>query len=272
MKTLLIDSDMLLYRMACACQETSPFNPELVIKACPVETWSNIELRVKQCVELAQAEFPDEEIKVVHCLSPKEKTFRYDLFPEYKANRKDTVRPVLLGEMRDKLCKETIVQMWDSLEADDVIGILADGEDTIVVSSDKDLKQIESYHMSLSYPEFIDYFDEESGVKFFLTQCIAGDPTDGYYGVPGIGMAKAKKLLEKEGYTWETVVSAYTGAMSPKTHKGKKIESYNLGLTEDDALLTARMAYILKEEDEYNKDTKEVTYWHPANWTGWIQG
>ena len=264
MKTLLFDSDMLIYRMASACQENSPFNKEIVTKACPIETWSTIELRIKNCVELAQAEFPDEEIKVVHCLSPQGKTFRYDLFPDYKANRKGVVKPILLGDMREKLQKEHHVEMWDNLEADDTIGILADGENTIIVSSDKDLKQISTYHMSLSHPEFIDWFDVEYGNKFFLKQCIAGDPTDGYYGVPNIGMKKAEKLLEEQGYTWETVVYAYENAMSPKSIKGKKVESVNLGLTEEDALLTARMAWILKDKKEYNEGT--ITYFNPADW------
>lgn len=265
---LLFDADMLIYRFCCACQEDSPFNKELVLKACPTETWDTIQMRVKQCVELASAHF-DESIEVVMVLSPKEKTFRYDLFPEYKANRKDIVKPVLLSEMYKKIQKEYHTEIWDNLEADDVLGVLADQGNTCIVSNDKDLKQIETNHMSLSEPEFIEY--SYYGEQFFLKQCIAGDSTDGYYGVPGIGMKKAEKILNAKGWTWDTVVSCYTEAMSPKTKNGKKVESVNLGLTEEDALLNARMAYILKEKEEYNSEAGTVNYWTPDTWTGWIE-
>jgi hypothetical protein len=58
--------------------------------------------------------------------------------------------------------------------------------------------------------------------------------------------------------------------MSPKSttvtteggkKRTKKLKSYNLGLGEADALLTARCAYILRNEDEYDKDTGEVKLW-----------
>ena len=257
--------------MCSACQENSPFNKELVIKADPEETWDVIQMRVQQCVDLAYAEF-NEPIEVVMCLSPREKTFRYDIFPDYKANRKDTVRPVLLGDMREKIQKEYTTHIWENLEADDVLGILADSENTIIVSSDKDLRQISTYHMDLANPEFIEWETEEDGYKFFLTQCITGDSTDGYYGVPGMGKAKAKRILEERGYTWDTVVECYTEAMSPKSKNGKKIESYNLGLTEEDALMNARLAYILKEKEEYNESENKVKCWYPSDRDRRVQG
>ena len=36
-----------------------------------------------------------------------------------------------------------------------------------------------------------------------------GDQTDGYGGVPGIGVKRAIALLDKDGYTWDTVVKAF---------------------------------------------------------------
>lgn len=264
---LLFDADMLIYRMCSACQENSPFNPELVIKACPIETWDVIQQRVKQCVDLVTAEF-DTKVEVVMCLSPSGKTFRYDIFPDYKANRKDTVRPILLGAMNKKLKEEYHVEEWANLEADDVLGILADGENTIICSGDKDLRQISTYHLSLAHPEFVEWVTPEEGYKFFLKQCIAGDSVDGYRGVGGIGIKKAEKILETEGYDWETVVHTYESAMTPKTIKGEKVEPVSQGLTEEDALMTARLAYILQKEEEYNEQEARVEYWNPSdrNW------
>ena len=269
MRTLLFDADMLIYRMCAACEERSPFNKEILLKADPEETWRAIQLRVSECLDFAQAFF-EESVEVVMCLSPTGKTFRYDVDENYKANRKGVVKPVLLGEMRDKLFAEYDVRMFERLEADDTLGILADGDNTIIVSEDKDLLQIESWHMKLSEPEFTRYVADTEGLEMFFEQCISGDPVDGYYGVPGIGKKKAQKLLRENGYSWDTVVSTYTGAMSPKSKNGKKIESYNLGLSEEDALVTARLAYILKKEEDYNEDEVKIKGWDPGNKPCWI--
>ena len=86
----------------------------------------------------------------------------------------------------------------------------------------------------------------QDAADFHLVQTLAGDSADGYMGVKGIGEVTARKLMDKKGYTWETVVGAYEKA----------------GMTEDDALLTARLAYILHDKDS-NEKTKEITLWTP---------
>ena len=75
-----------------------------------------------------------------------------------------------------------------------------------------------------------------------------GDTTDGFSGLKGCGPMTAKKLLEKNGATWKTVVDAYEAK----------------GFTADDALMTARLARILQHGD-YDFDTNEVTLWNPTN-------
>jgi len=67
------------------------------------------------------------------------------------------------------------------------------------------------------------------GAKWHLIQTLAGDQTDGYSGVPGIGIKRAVALFEEDGYTWKTVVKAFE----------------DKDLTEDDALMNARLARIL---------------------------
>jgi 5'-3' exonuclease len=54
--------------------------------------------------------------------------FRYELYPQYKANRKDKPRPTHLD-----VCKELLVKQWkckvtDGIEADDALGIEQDKE------------------------------------------------------------------------------------------------------------------------------------------------
>ena len=76
---------------------------------------------------------------------------------------------------------------------------------------------------------------------------MAGDNTDGYAGVPGIGVKRAVALFEEKGYSWKTVVEAF---------KEK-------GLSEDIALENARLAKILTTED-YDDEKMEPILWNPS--------
>ena len=86
---------------------------------------------------------------------------------------------------------------------------------------------------------------EEYADYFHLYQTLVGDTTDGYPGLKGIGDKRATALLEKEA-SWETVVKAYEKA----------------GETEEDALVQARLARILRASD-YNFETREPILWSP---------
>ena len=66
--------------------------------------------------------------------------------------------------------------------------------------------------------------------------------------MPGIGVKRAETLFNKEGYNWATVVKAFE----------------DKGLTEDDALLNARLARILTIED-YDTERQEPKLWTPSD-------
>jgi DNA polymerase-1 len=265
---LLFDGDMLAHRMSAAVEERSPFNKDIIVKADPEEAWNCIELRIQECERIAWEAF-EEDTEVVLCFSSP-RNYRKDVNPEYKSNRKGKEKPVVFKEMVERCKRNYDYEEWDGIEADDVMGILQN-ENTIIVTGDKDLLQIKGHHMNLINPEAdLKYVTESEGMKLFYEQCLSGDSVDGFYGCPKIGKKKAKDILEKDGYTWSTVVKTYEAAMSPKTQtvttdsgakRIKKLKQYNLGLGEADALLTARCAYILRNEDEYNKDTGEVKLW-----------
>ena len=130
------------------------------------------------------------------------------------------------------------------LEADDAMGIYATQHPgNIIVSPDKDMKQIPGKLYNLEDTITI---TPEEGAKWHLIQPLAGDQTDGYSGVPGIGVKRAETLFNKEGYSWATVVKAFT----------------DKGLTEEDALLNARLARILTIED-YETEQQEPKLWTP---------
>jgi 5'-3' exonuclease len=75
---------------------------------------------------------------------------------------------------------------------------------------------------------------------------MSGDQTDGYAGIPGIGIKKAEILLDTNGVTWQTVVDAF---------KAKDLD-------ESVALQNARLAKILQVED-YDFDKQEIKLWSP---------
>ena len=141
----------------------------------------------------------------------KGKTFRDDLYPEYKANR-----PPMPTELRSQI--ESIhaivrglgfeVLVVGGVEADDVIGTLAErakeaGLDVLVCTGDKDMAQLVGDHVAmvnnLDDPEL-----DAAGVraKFgvppesivdYLT--LVGDSVDNVPGVPKVGPKTASKWL-----------------------------------------------------------------------------
>ena len=170
--------------------------------------------------------------------------YRYDIFPNYKSNRKNTRKPLGLKALREWAIESYDSRVFPRLEADDVCGIMATEDPTFVaVSGDKDFGTLPITWYNMLRDEMRSVTPEEAD-KFHLIQTLAGDPTDGYMGVKGIGTKTAEKILEKDGYNWETVVATYEKA----------------GLTEDDALVTARLARILRASDY---DGVDIKLWTP---------
>ena len=120
--------------------------------------------------------------------------FRKEIFPEYKANRKDKVPPIWLQQCREYLVTEWNAIVSDGCEADDLLGI-NQTDDSVICSIDKDLLMIPGKHYNFVKNEWFDqnYFQ---GMKHFYTQLLMGDRSDGIPGVAGLGKVKAARLLE----------------------------------------------------------------------------
>ena len=122
-------------------------------------------------------------------------------------------------------------------------------EETIVVSIDKDFKSVPGIFYDYNRGEYHHPTEEEAD-NYHLIQTIAGDHTDGYSGVPGVGVVKAKRMLDGCGYTWETVVGAYE----------------DKGLTEQDALMNAWMARLLRADNYCFRTNTIKKLWIPKNY------
>jgi len=143
------------------------------------------------------------------------KTFREELFPEYKAHRPPT--PSALVEQFPLLCQ--IIEhmgikllMVDHVEADDVIATLSEqvtheGGKVLIATSDKDLCQLVSENVTLINTMSNTLFDrakvrEKFGIApeqivDYLT--LVGDSVDNIKGVPSVGPKTAAKWLQEYG-------------------------------------------------------------------------
>lgn len=140
--------------------------------------------------------------------------FRYEVYPEYKANRKDKPRPTFLEPARAHLVTDWGAVLTDNIEADDRLGIEQCSEEfgtTCIASIDKDLKQIPGYHYNWRKNERV-LVTPLDGLRCFYRQLLTGDTTDNIPGVGGIGLVKSAKLinnLESEIDMFEVVKAVY---------------------------------------------------------------
>jgi 5'-3' exonuclease len=138
-----------------------------------------------------------------------ENNFRFNVYPEYKANRIHVPKPRWLEACRDYLVNVHEAKVSEGCEADDMLGIIQtqsndNGIETIIASPDKDLMMIPGWHYipELSRKGQIVreqrrcFVSPNEGAKFFYTQLLTGDPTDNIKGVRGIGKVKANELLD----------------------------------------------------------------------------
>ena len=123
-----------------------------------------------------------------------ETNFRKEIDPEYKANRKDRIKPVHLDACREFLVAQHKAEKCDGIEADDMLGINQEGETTIICSIDKDLLQIPGRHYRFVKKEFVDVSDEDGARSFYLSSLV-GDTSDNIFGVQGIGKVKGTRAL-----------------------------------------------------------------------------
>jgi len=144
--------------------------------------------------------------------SPK-KTFRDDLFEDYKANRQEMpndlgVQIPYIHRAVEAFRIASIVR--DGYEADDVIATLAAraskaGFDTVIVTADKDFMQNVGPHTRLwdtmrdkwtGVREVRERFGVEPPALVDI-QALTGDPIDNVKGVPGVGEKTASALIQE---------------------------------------------------------------------------
>ena len=237
---ILCDADFIVYKACAAAESEVDFGNDVILVTSNFRDAYNATKR-----ELTKLENKLGTFSTIILFFSDSVNFRKKILPEYKGHR-NRKKPCGYKRVINALREEYKVIMKPTLEADDTMGIYATKyPGNIIASPDKDMRQI---------PGKLYNFDEtftiepEAGARWHLIQSISGDQTDGYGGVPGIGVKRAEALFKEKGYSWKTVVSAF---------KDK-------GLTEEDALVNARLARILTADD-YDFERKEPKLWSPAS-------
>lgn len=236
---LLIDGDILVYQALTSAEKEVEWEPDLWT------LWSNhVDAKDNFVAALTSILIKADTDNYRIVLSDSEGNWRKEIYPKYKSNRKQR-KPLGYKDFRKWVMDHYPHVIKPKLEADDCIGILATkpGADALIWSIDKDFKTIPGKHLK---DDGIVTIDEDEADYWFLMQTLTGDATDGYPGLPGVGPKKAEAILCDE-ISWFRVRDAYVKA----------------GLTEDDAIMQARMARILRWND-WDSTNQKVKLWTPT--------
>ncbi|WP_353980978.1 DNA polymerase I [Salinicola endophyticus] len=202
-------------------------------------------------------QYPQSPMAVV--FDAKGKTFRDEIYAEYKAHRPpmpDDLRPQV-EPLHD--CVRALglpLLCIEGVEADDVIGTLArlateSGRDAVISTGDKDMAQLVNAHITLvntMKDETLDVAGVEA--KFGIPPeliidylALMGDKVDNIPGVPGVGEKTALGLLQGMGGGLDTIY-ADLEHVTTLDFRGAKTLPKKLEANREQAFLSYRLATI----------------------------
>ncbi|EGR0669776.1 DNA polymerase I [Vibrio vulnificus] len=201
-------------------------------------------------------QFASDRIAVV--FDAKGKTFRDDMYPEYKANR-----PPMPDDLRCQIepLHQVIKAMGlpliviEGVEADDVIGTLAyqasqQGMPVLISTGDKDMAQLVDDNITLINTMTNVVMDREGVIEKFGIPpeliidylALMGDKVDNIPGVPGVGDKTATALLQ--GIGGLSKLYDHLDDIAALGFRGSKTMAQKLVDNKDNALLSYQLATI----------------------------
>lgn len=216
----LIDADILNYRIGFATNEED--------ESVAIRTMAGF------LEDLILFDLPEVQTWELHLTGKNNFRNKYAVTVPYKGNR-TAEKPVHYHLLREYLCSSWDATINEGIEADDMLAIRATelGDESIIVTLDKDLNQVEGWHYN--FVKKTKYFvDKDEGLLNFYKQFLTGDVVDNIKGARGIGEAKADKLLrgKTEAEMWGIIVEK---------------------LGEDRALENGHLLYMLRTHDDFFK-------------------
>jgi DNA polymerase-1 len=221
-------------------------------------------------------DFPESPVAVV--FDAKGKTFRDELFAEYKSQR-----PPMPDDMRPQVqpIKDIVEAMGlpllviEGVEADDVIGTLAhqaseQQRDMIVSTGDKDMAQLVNRHISLVNTMTGSHLDEDGVREKYGFEpplmidylALMGDKSDNIPGVPGVGEKTARALIE--GLGGLDAIYDNLEAVRELGFRGAKKMPEKLEEHRDQAYLSRQLATI-KTDVELDLRPEDIARGEPDN-------
>ncbi len=246
-KLFLLDAYALIYRAYYALNR----NPRINSKGLNTSAILGF---ANTLLEVLTNEKPD-YIGVV--FDPIGRTFRSEIYPEYKAHREKTPEDISLSIPYIKQLIKAFnipIILVENFEADDVIGTLAKKAEkenllTFMMTPDKDFGQLVSENIKMYKPARMGNGAEVWGVKEVCEKFgierpeqvidylgLCGDVSDNIPGISGVGPVAAKKLIEQFGSV-ESMLENIEEIKNPKLRE--KVE-----MAKEKALLSKKLATI----------------------------
>jgi 5'-3' exonuclease len=197
-ETALVDGDIVAYRCAAATKNDT------------------VDIAKWQVSEMMRRILHETNAMQYRCFLSGSDNFRYSIYPDYKANRRDMEKPQWLQAVREHLVSVWNATVTDGIEADDAMGILqcasntSDQDSTIIITIDKDLLMIPGRHYAFetsgvsslgnrwTKPAVFQTVSPLEGLRNFYAQLILGDRADNIPGYDGKMRQKVPNFLLKD--------------------------------------------------------------------------
>lgn len=204
---LLIDTEFFLYSAATSAEYETEWAPDDWTYLC---RHSDARAAFQESIDAFRETCPDHLPVLVF---GDVFSFRYGVWPQYKANRKKRRRPAGYRDLQEWARRNAKTRGWKvaslpDVEGDDVLGILYEDGD-VIASVDKDLLTVPGIHLRDGQLTHVSQLEADLN---FYHQVMTGDQSDGYPGCPGLGPVGATKALlgcSDELSMWQQVLKQY---------------------------------------------------------------
>ena len=228
---ILIDGDMLVYRVGFACDEES--------EKVAIQTMANY---ISELISDLSEHYDNHKLYLTGSSN-----FRNEVAVSqpYKGGRPSR-KPVHKDLLREYMLDAWKAELSDNMEADDCIAIKSTELEhkSIICSLDKDFLQIPTKIYDYT-KKIMKELDERSATEWLYRQALMGDRVDNIAGVNGIGPKKAEKALED----WTTERELYERCL--KLYEDNELNA-------DRLYESLQLLYLLRSADDKYRIPDEV--------------
>ena len=228
---ILIDGDMLVYRVGFACDEES--------EKVAIQTMANY---ISELISDLSEHYDNHKLYLTGSSN-----FRNEVAVSqpYKGGRPSR-KPVHKDLLREYMLDAWEAELSDNMEADDCIANKSTELEhkSIICSLDKDFLQIPTKIYDYT-KKIMKEVDERSATEWLYRQALMGDRVDNIAGVNGIGPKKAEKALED----WTTERELYERCL--KLYEDNELNA-------DRLYESLQLLYLLRSADDKYRIPDEV--------------